>query len=104
MVLQKSHVSLLKDRQKRYELRSELTELAESVFKPLPSRELDLVFLQTASPVLQFQVINAGQALFAADPIFQADYEAAVVREYLDVRPLVEAHFQTAIERAAESD
>lgn len=92
---------MLRDRKARYPLRSQLTDLLEPIFTPNHSREIDLVFLQTASPILQFEAINAGCPLFAADPIFQADYEAAVTQAYLDVRPLVETHFQAALERAA---
>ena len=62
---------------------------------------MDLVFLQTASPILQFEAIKAGSPLFEADPIFRADYEASVLRDYLDVRPIVEAHYQAALDRAA---
>ncbi len=92
---------ILKDRKQRYELYSKLLDLLETALSPGPSREIDLVFLQAASAVLRFQAINAGRALFTADPVFQADFEALAVRHYLDVRPLVEAHFQAALDRAA---
>ena len=92
---------LLTHRERRYALRSELTDLLEPLFTPIGSREMDLVFLQTASPILQFEAINAGRPLFSANLIFQADYEADVTLKYLDVRPLVETHFQAVLERAA---
>lgn len=93
--------SSLKDRQRRYDLYSKILNLLDPILVPGSSKEIDLVFLQAASPILQFQAINAGHTLFVADPVFQADFEASVVREYLDIRPLVEAHFQAVLERAA---
>lgn len=94
---------ILKRFDRRAHLRSELIHCLEPLFSPeaMREREIDLVFLQTASPVLQFEAINAGCPLFVADRLFQADYEASVVQEYLDVRPLVEAHYQAALDRAA---
>ncbi|MBI3615284.1 MAG: nucleotidyltransferase domain-containing protein [Candidatus Omnitrophica bacterium] len=85
----------------RAALRLELMKCLEPILSPELSKEIDLVFLQTASPVLQFEAINARCPLFVADPVFQADYEAQVMREYLDVRPLVEVHYQAALDRAA---
>ncbi len=93
------HPALLRDRAQRAHLRSTLTEILEPVLASDQDRELDLAFLQSASPVLQFEAINAGRLLFVADPVFQADYEASVVRDYLDIRPLVEAHYQAALDR-----
>lgn len=92
---------ILRDRKIRHPLHSQLMNLLEPIFTPTHSREIDLVFLQVTSPVLQFQAINAGCPLYSMDPIFQADYEAGVIRAYLDVRPLVETHFQAVLERAA---
>lgn len=71
------------------------------IVNPKDRRELDLVLLQTASPILQFEAIRGGRLLFVDDRVFQADYEAVVLRDYLDVRPLVEVHYQTALARAA---
>lgn len=90
----------LKSRVERNRLHSRLTDLLGPRFDS-DSREMDLVFLQAASPVLQYEAINAGCPLFSDDPEFQADYEASVIRDYLDVRPLVETHFQAVLERAA---
>ncbi|MBI3322149.1 MAG: nucleotidyltransferase domain-containing protein [Candidatus Omnitrophica bacterium] len=92
---------ILKDRKRRYEIYSKLQDLLEKILTPEPSREIDLAFLQSASAVLRFQAINAGRPLFTADAVFKADFEASVVQEYLDIRPLVETHFQTALDRAA---
>lgn len=95
------HSSLLRPDARRSQLSLELSRCLEPIVAPRGSRELDLVLLQAASPVLQFEAINAGRPLFVADRIFQADYEAAVLRDYLDVSPLVEAHYRAALERAA---
>lgn len=89
----------LRDPEYRMRLRSELSDLLEPEMIPDSSREMDLVLLQTTSSVLQFEAINFGKPLFVADPVFQADYEASVTREYLDIRPLVEVHYQAALDR-----
>ncbi len=91
----------LRRRDRRTRLYRKLVDCLERVLAPGLSQELDLVLLQTASPVLQFEAINAGCPLFVADPVFRADYEASVVRDYLDVRPLVEIHYQAVLDRAA---
>lgn len=91
----------LRDRRRRTQLWLELNRCLTPVLTPGETRELDLVLLQAASPSLQFQAIRAGRPLFVADRTFQADYEAEVIRDYLDIRPLVEAHYQTVLDRAA---
>lgn len=93
--------SVLHDRKRYLKLHAELYDCLQPVLLTDTRREMDVVFIQTASPVLQFEVINAGHLLFVADPVFQADYEAEVMRQYLDIRPLVEMHFRAALERAA---
>lgn len=91
----------LRRRADRADLHAAVGDCLTAALTPMLNRELDVVLLQTASPVLQFEAINAGRPLFVDDPEFQADYEAAVIRDYLDVRPLVEAHYQAVLERAA---
>ena len=88
-------------RRRRALLHTELLKYLEPVLAPQGSQEMDLVFLQAASAVLQFEAINAGSPLFVSDSIFRADYEESVIRQYLDVRQLVEAHYQAALDRAA---
>jgi len=92
---------ILRHRDRRASLRAALIRCLRPRGVSLAFRELDLVLLQTASPILQFEAIRAGRPLFAADRVFQADYEASVIRDFLDVRPLVEAHYQAALDRAA---
>ncbi len=88
-------------RRRRVLLHSKLLQFLEPLLIPQKSQEIDLVFLQTASAVLQFEAINAGCPLFIADPVFKADYEESVIRQYLDIRPLVEVHYQAVLDRAA---
>jgi len=97
VVLEKPDI--LRQREERARLRSELSQCLEPVLAARGEREIDLVFLQMASPVLQFEAINAGYPLFVVDPIFKADYEARVIRDYLDIQPLVEAHYQAVLDR-----
>lgn len=91
----------LKQRDSIVRLRVALSQCLEPILARGPYRELDLVLLQTASPILRFEAINSGIPIFIADPTFKADYEAEVIRDYLDVQPLVEAHYQAALERVA---
>lgn len=93
--------SLLDSRGRRDRLRSELLQSLEGLTAGEGDREIDLVFLQTASSVLQFEAIHAGRLLFADNPVFQADYEEGVIRDYLDIRPLVETHYRAVLDRAA---
>lgn len=88
-------------RRRRVFLHSKLLQCLEPLLNPQKSQEIDLVFLQTASAILRFEAINAGCPLFVADAVFRADYEESVVRQYLDIRPLVEAHYRAALDRAA---
>ena len=90
---------ILQRRDERTRLWSELSQCLEPLLAERGDREIDLVFLQMASPVLQFEAINAGYPLFVSDPIFKADYEAKVIRDYLDIQPLVEAHYQAVLDR-----
>ena len=92
--------TILSHRAHRADLSAAIEDCLTPALTPKYTRELDLVLLQRASPVLQFQAINAGSPLFVADPIARADYEAAVTRAYLDVKPMVEAHYQAVLERA----
>lgn len=92
---------LLDSGEKRDRLRSKLLQCLEGLTAEKGDREVDLVFLQTASSVLQFEAIHAGRLLFAGNPVFQADYEEGVIRDYLDIRPLVETHYRAVLDRAA---
>ncbi len=91
----------LRDRRRRARLYLKLSDYLTPALAPGLQQEMDLVLLQTASPILQFEAINAGCPLFVADPVFRADYEASVVRDYLDIRPMVEVHYQAVLDRAA---
>ncbi|MBI1953412.1 MAG: nucleotidyltransferase domain-containing protein [Candidatus Omnitrophica bacterium] len=91
----------LRDRRRRFHLRSDLVQCLGSVLAPGFTREIDLVFLQSASAILRFEATKFGRLLFVAAPLFWANYEASVLKEYLDVHPLVEVHYQAVLERAA---
>lgn len=91
----------LQKRDRRTPLYLKLSDCLTRVLVPHMRQEMDLVFLQTASPVLQFEAIRAGHPLFVTDRVFQADYEASVIRDYLDVLPLVEVHYQAVLDRVA---
>ena len=66
-----------------------------------PDSRADIVFLQRAPLALQFSAIRDGKVIFEQDPVFRADYENLVVRQYLDFRPVLEFFDRVAAERYA---
>ncbi len=68
-------------------LRCEVEALVVPLF-PGP-REVDVVLLQETGPAFQYDVIRRGQILYEISPTFRADYEEGIIREYLDLEPLL---------------
>ncbi|NWF53796.1 MAG: nucleotidyltransferase domain-containing protein [Syntrophaceae bacterium] len=66
-----------------------------------PHSRVDIVFLQRAPLALQFSAIRDGKVIFEQDPIFRADYENRVVKQYLDFRPVLEYFDRVAAQRYA---
>jgi len=44
---------------------------------------VDLVFLNTASPLLKYQAIKYGKVLYSRDETTRVEFEAKAVKEYL---------------------
>lgn len=51
--------------------------------------EIDIVFMQQTSLVLQYEIIKHGKILYESNPIFRADYEEQIIKEYMDFEPLL---------------
>ncbi len=66
-----------------------------------PDSRVDIVFLQRAPLALQFSAIRDGKIIFEDDPVFRADYEHLVVKQYLDFRPVLELFDRVAAARYA---
>jgi predicted nucleotidyltransferase len=65
----------------------DLLEDLEGVFPP---GKIDLVFLGKAAPAIQNAAIH-GELLYAASDLARADFEEAVMRIWMDLRPFIEA-------------
>jgi len=50
--------------------------------------EVDIVFMQQTSPAFQYEVIKHGKILYEIDPVFRANYEEQIAREYMDFEPV----------------
>jgi len=68
-----------------------------------PDSKVDIVFLQRAPLALQFSAIRDGKVIFEEDPVFRADYENLVVKQYLDFRPVLELFDRVAAEIETET-
>ncbi|MBI5193035.1 MAG: nucleotidyltransferase domain-containing protein [Nitrospirae bacterium] len=85
----------------RYEVLKDTTNLYTDIYDiltdifPCP-QEVDIVFLQQTSPVFQYEVIKYGKVLYETDPLFRADYEEQVAREYMDFEPVL-LHYSEAL-------
>ena len=62
-------------------------------------REVDIAFLQQTSPIFQYEVIKHGKILYESDPVFRADYEEQIAREYMDVEPVLHQYSEALLLR-----
>lgn len=78
------------------EIYSQLCNIFDEAIKP--KKEIDLVFLQQTSLVLQFNVINEGKVIYEASREFRADYEERVLNGYLDFGGVIDYFNKVAME------
>lgn len=71
--------------------------LSEDIPDMINGPKLDISFLQKANPVLQMKAVREGVVLFEINPIFRADYEELVVRDYNDYLPLKKEYEETTL-------
>jgi uncharacterized protein len=62
--------------------------------------DVDLVDLETASPLLRFEVVKAGQRLFVRDDDERTAFEARVMLDFMDTRHLRSIQHHYLSERA----
>ncbi|MBI5197652.1 MAG: nucleotidyltransferase domain-containing protein [Nitrospirae bacterium] len=65
---------------------------------PAPG-EMDIVFLQQSPSSFQYQVIKHGIVLYEDNPVFRADYEEQVIKEYLDFEPVLRRFSEALLSR-----
>jgi predicted nucleotidyltransferase len=68
-------------------------ELLEELSRALHSR-LDLIILNQAPPLLQFQVLQKGRLLYDRDPDLRAELEMHMLSRYYDARRYIEFHYK----------
>lgn len=91
--------SILSDRNKFSRLYHRVYKIISEILPPDLDREIDLVFLQRASYALQFEAINYGRVLYEISPIFRVNYEEKVLKNYLDLKPILEKFYQATLSR-----
>jgi uncharacterized protein len=66
--------------------------------KLLKTEKLDLVNLDTASPLLRYKVIKNGKLILEKNPFLHRSKVARWVMEYLDLKPFLEQRNKIALE------
>jgi predicted nucleotidyltransferase len=67
----------------------------------LAGQRVDLVLLNRAPLPLQFEIIHTGILLYESSSDARTDFEDIVVRDYLDLGPMLERSRQEIMEEAA---
>lgn len=76
-----------------------LYSLFSKVFPVTFDNDVDIVYLQETSLHFQFQVISEGKILYEVNPIFRADHEERVIKDYLDFQPIERIFSEAILER-----
>lgn len=91
--------SFLKKHKKRSAVFHQLFQIFLDILPKDFKGELDLVFLQQASYSLQFEAINYGKIIYESSPIFTANYQENVLKNYLDIKTLIEKFYKATLAR-----
>lgn len=78
-------------------------EIAGAAAETLSS-EVDVVFLNRASIEKRFIIVKQGVVVYAQDDNIRTDFEDAVIRDYLDFSPFLEAFRKEVREAIREGD
>jgi len=73
------------DRKAPYGYQAELTT---AIMNRLKLNRVDLVLLHRATPVLAYQVIHTGKAIFSRSEALRRDFEIATLKRHADTRHL----------------
>jgi len=71
--------------------------MAEELSLRLGQR-VDLVFLQSASIVMRFEIVATGRVVTCANDDARTDFEDRTYRDYLDFRPFLDRYFKDEAE------
>lgn len=82
------------------ELRDEL-RLRARVVEALDTDRVDLVVLNTAPPLLRFEVVSTGRRLYARDELAADRFEERATMEFLDTAHMREVQYRLARESLA---
>jgi len=65
----------------------------------LRRNDVDVVILNSASPLLKQRAVTRGRLLYCSDEAARSEFEVATRREYLDTEPLREAQDRALLQR-----
>ena len=74
-----------KTRPSLFDLRNEMTS---QLMGALKFNEVDLIFLNDASPLLRHRILTQGERLMARDPIREQRFFVRSLHEYFDTEPI----------------
>ena len=63
---------------------------------------IDLVFLNTASPLLKHQVIKHGRILYRRDETARVEFEAKALKEYMEFIPRSDEYDEALVEEMSK--
>lgn len=72
-------------------------------FSELTGIESDIIFLNSAKPLLKFQILKYGELVYVNDDFDYAGYFSKSLREYFDFKYFKEYHYQKMRERLSKS-
>lgn len=72
-------------------------EMAEELAELL-GEKVDLVFLQSASIVMRFEIVSTGKVVYCANDDARTDFEDLVLRDYLDFKPFLDQYYREVAE------
>jgi len=81
------------------EIHPVLYDLLTNEFPVTMTNDVDIIYLEETSLSFQFEAISSGRVLYECDAEFRADYEEAVVKEYLDFVFLEKTFSEALMER-----
>jgi|YelNatPaOPRAMG01_1025707.scaffolds.fasta_scaffold11806_5 predicted nucleotidyltransferase len=64
-----------------------------------PGKEIDIVFLDKAPLTLKFEVVTTGKVIYRVSKEFEYNYREKIVKEYIDIKPLLEIQDKVLLER-----
>ncbi len=77
-------------------------QLREALAEKLGTERIDLIDLESASPLLRFEIIRTGRTLYVADELFHEGFELDTLHQYRDTAPLRRRQSEYLKERMAK--